>query len=143
MGQVELHQEVIGCSESDSWLGARKEWFLEELHWSKTLEYCACGHPIKELCFIRNRHNGRELLVGNCCVNQFGDFGNLFPPKRTIEEGGSFNPELIRSAYFAGAINDWEFVFYEDNHRRKNRSGKQLSVRRQINQKILIWLRKE
>ncbi len=58
---------------------APKEWEVDK---TKTLEVdkvedevknCQiCNHPIKKLCYIKNKINKKQLIVGSTCVTQFG-----------------------------------------------------------------------
>jgi len=53
-----------------NWEKTSSEWepmFTEE----NTEGVCECGRSIRNLCHIRNIVNGKELIVGSHCVNQF------------------------------------------------------------------------
>ena len=74
MGQKELIQAIVQASRAKNWDLAKLEWHLTEIQLnegSEAEEYCLCGHPIFELCFIKNCYTGRELIVGNVCVKRF------------------------------------------------------------------------
>ena len=34
-------------------------------------DYCICGHPINENCYLTNRKTKNVIHVGNCCIKKF------------------------------------------------------------------------
>lgn len=58
-----------------------KEWTLEyvEVLASGQSGTCLCGHrPILNLCHISNTRNSEKTIVGNVCVEHFGNSGGIF-----------------------------------------------------------------
>ena len=35
------------------------------------VQHCACGHAIRENCYIRNMETGDMIQMGNCCIKRF------------------------------------------------------------------------
>jgi hypothetical protein len=70
-----LHEAVVAASNADYFDAAKQEWtysgsvFLEPEQYN----HCVCGHKINQLCTIRNKTNGKTLVVGSKCVDQFGE----------------------------------------------------------------------
>ncbi len=72
VSQFQLTTEILERSVAQTWDEARREWSLYEIYEADEPETCLCGHfPIIELCVLRNRHNGIQATVGNCCVKHF------------------------------------------------------------------------
>jgi hypothetical protein len=71
MSQYKLTEEILARSVAKTWDAAKLEWHLEDMYESDEPDTCLCGHtPIIELCFLRNRFNDKDALVGNCCVKE-------------------------------------------------------------------------
>lgn len=66
-----LREAILVESESKNWMTAKKEWSLVLIFDEKS--HCVCGHHIVQNCVIHNDINGKELIVGNVCVNQFNE----------------------------------------------------------------------
>ena len=140
----QLKSVVINNSEADTWIAAKAEWTLVDINY-ETGGTCECGqYPITQRCIISNRQNGNELVVGNVCINQFGDKAlqvsnvrillsgfflcnlyfmliNLLQScfanlKKISDEPGSHNAskELRTVARNIGILKDWEFDKYND-----------------------------
>lgn len=143
MGKYQLFSGIIALSQAKDWDTAKLEWRLKEIFFSDDPETCLCGHfPIIELCILKNKKNGKEATVGNCCVKKFMDLPSdkIFQAVKRIRkgEGKSLNAEALSYALEKGWINQWEFKFYLDTCRKRMLSDKQISKRIQINNKVLI-----
>ncbi len=66
-----LQQNVVNASVADDWEVAKREWDLVSIYSNPST--CVCGHEIVENCVIQNRNNNNRLIVGNVCVNHFGE----------------------------------------------------------------------
>ena len=142
-----LTEEIITRSVADKWWTAKKEWRLESIEFADRDEpgVCLCGHrPIIELCFLRNRENGNQTMIGNCCVKKFLKLGSqkVFAAIRRIAEDPerAVNAETIALAVERGWINDWERRFLTDTMRKRRLSQSQRGKRLQINKKLLRCL---
>ncbi len=69
--QTQLQQVVIENSEANTWNNAKKEWDLVTIFSENS--HCICNHFIVDNCEIKNRNNGKTLIVGNVCINHFGE----------------------------------------------------------------------
>lgn len=129
------------------WEITKGEWELDNIQIG--MDRCLCGHyPIKELCIMKNKHNQRWGVVGNCCVKKFLgiDTGNMFDVlKRVIaDHTKSLTKEVIVHAHGRKWINDWERIFYTDIITRGKRlTPKQSDKKISINDKIIRWVKKD
>lgn len=91
-----LVKGVIALSESKVWKDAMLEWDHVEttIAAPDDKERCVCSQPIVEVCHIRNRVTGSELIVGNECVNHF--HGNA----RLIADQAAGLASLLRGQCF-------------------------------------------
>jgi len=144
MPQAELHYQIILRSEAKVWDKARGEWKLNDVWISKEPETCLCGHrPIKEICEIKNRLNGRTTEVGNCCVKHFGleRKDAVFNSIKRVKGGksSSFNEETIELAHDLRIISDRDREFYLNIWRKNDDSlsDAQLKWKRDINRSLL------
>ena len=96
--------------------------------------HCICTHYIKEKCYIRNMVNGKDTIVGNCCINHFGgrDLSSVF---RALRDN-RINPALLSYANEEDVINVWEFNFMMDVWRKRKFSFLQRAKYNQIKKKI-------
>jgi len=69
-----LRKEILEHSEADNLRDAVAEW-----RWTATWlleeddeQHCPCDQPIREICEITNRVNGKRLEIGNKCIKLFG-----------------------------------------------------------------------
>lgn len=70
--QTKLEAGVTAKSVSDNWEQAKEEWVPVSVFRNPKIKKCVCGHrPIINLCKIRNKLNGNELVVGNHCIKYF------------------------------------------------------------------------
>lgn len=141
MSKFKLFEAIVEKSLSSEWEYAKKEWHLayveiaDDSDVADNAYQCACGkNHIKELCFIHNKTNGNELLVGNCCVKKFMDLENdaIFRAIRSKK----LNSEIIEYAFSHNIINEWEKNFLHDVWRKRTFSFKQIETKRKIEKKI-------
>lgn len=141
--QETLRYEILQRSRAKDWDTALAEWDLHRIEFTslREPEVCLCGHfPIIELCYLLNRHNGVEVLVGNVCVQKFlgipsdtlfrGAKRIMLDPAKAASQG------VIDYARRHDWITGWERTFCEDTMRKRNLSPAQLSKRIEINQRI-------
>ena len=131
--QLKFTSEIINLSSSKTWDTAKLEWELKEIYKGSFPETCLCGHfPIVEICVLRNKTNGKEAIVGNCCVKKFigPRSDKIFQAVKRIQKDNkkSLNAETIQYAYHKAWINKWEKEFYLDIMRKRNLSDKQVTV---------------
>jgi hypothetical protein len=143
MNEQTLRQEILERSVATTWDAALAEWELSriELTSLREPETCLCGHfPIIELCYLRNRLNGVEALVGNVCVQKF-----LGIPSDTLFRGfkrimvdpsKAASQSVIDYATQRGWVSSWERSFCESMVRKRSLSPAQLGKRIEINQRI-------
>lgn len=58
-------------SHSKDYDTAKNEWELIGSYYDKGGSYCICGHYIHNIFVIVNTHNGKELEVGEDCIEYF------------------------------------------------------------------------
>ena len=148
MGEFKLIQEIIAISKSDIWEIAKTEWKLHQIFFSKQPATCLCGHfPIIELCEIQNSKNNNIATVGNCCVKKFIGLPSdkIFQAVKRVRRdcGKSLNGDAIELARDKNWINDWEYNFYVDTFRKRNLSERQITKKRQINEKVLLRMSRD
>ena len=141
-GRYRLFECITSLSTSTNREEAKKEWYLAHIEIASPEEVadneyqCLCGHKhLKELCYIKNKKNGKEVLVGNCCVKKFLNLGSdkIF---QAIKKG-RLNPALIAYAHERGIITDWEHGFLMDTVRKRRFSAKQLAIFNRLKKTIL------
>ena len=143
MEKYVLPRKIIRRSKAKTWDRAKQEWELNDIVMTENCEYhCLCGHPIKELCILKNKYNGREVIVGNFCVKKFLNhirsekfFRAIGRVKKDITN--NFNADFIQMMYDKAIINKWEYNFYMDIWRKRNLTKSQLRKKIEINKKIL------
>jgi hypothetical protein len=145
-----LAEEIIALSVANTWAEAKREWALVEVYFADEPRRCLCSHyPIIECCVIRNRLNGNEVIVGNCCVKRFRGLpsAKVFEAlKRVIKDrGAALNQAAVEYAHDRGWLSDGERDFYlntiRPSYRLKGLSPKQLATRVKINERVLARLR--
>jgi len=125
------------------WDLAKEEWQLDSIGWANLQDgkKCLCGHPICELCYITNKFNNNNLLVGNVCVNNFFEISSnlIFTSTKRVykDVAKSFNVYTLEYCSDRNFINDWEYNFLLDTKSKRKLSDKQLSKRKYINTKII------
>lgn len=136
-----LKAHILPLSEASFFDVARAEWKLVGVELHEEWDHCPCGKKIKELCIIRNEHNGHQTHVGNVCVKQFIgiETGNLFSGLKriAIDETANTNIDVIDHAYRLGYIFEKEYKFLMDTRNKRNLSAKQLAWKVKINRRIL------
>ena len=142
MRKFKLFNEVVKLSVSNDWDTVKNEWSLKTVYFGDVPHVCLCGHyPIIELCVIKNKHNGSEATVGNCCVKKFMGLSSdkIFTAvKRVIADGEkSMNIDTIIHAYKQGWINAKEYGFYRDIFKKRKLSDKQMVWKVKINRNII------
>ncbi len=147
MSEYRLIGEIIPLSRSSNWEEAKQEWQLSEVYQAEEPEICLCGHyPIIELCILRNRHNGKNATVGNCCVKKFIGLPSdlIFQAVKRIRSDNekSLNSQALTHAISKGWINKWEYDFYHAVMRKRLLSPKQMTAKRNINLKFINNMRR-
>lgn len=145
--KYKLVEEIIGLSVSKTWEEAQKEWKLitiriaDDKEVSEGVYTCLCGHRhLKELCFIMNKHNGKEALVGNCCIKKFMHdikSDKIFRAINAAKRSNTISSALIDYCYEQGIINSWERGFVTDVHRKRKLTNKQRHKYEMVRSKIL------
>src|ERR1051326_1760272 len=112
MPEYRLTTEIINRSRSNNWDAAKLEWQLQEVFESDDPDTCLCGHfPINEICILRNRLSGTQVVVGNRCVKKFIGLPSdkLFQAVKRIRKDleNSLNADAIQHAHEKGWINQW------------------------------------
>lgn len=140
----DLITEIVSCSKSQTWNIAVMEWDWIDSYlipFDQALDFCLCGHLIRECCIIRNRYTGNERIVGNCCVNKFmkteSDLVFQCIHRLRADITNSLNPATIEYAYRKCAISPWEYKFYYDIMRKRKLSYKQSQIKIRINDTVL------
>lgn len=149
--EYKLIEEIVKLSEANNWESAKGEWvldFIEKLEPEDEPETCLCSHfPIKELCHIRNKFNGRETIVGNVCVTKFLgiDSDSVFASLRRIMTDGSkaISGELASYAMKRGLITEWEYGFCMNTRKKRNLSENQLFKRKEINRRLINKIKRK
>lgn len=147
MPEYKLVKEILSRSQSNVWDIAKHEWALHEIYEVDQPETCLCGHfPIIEICNLRNKTNGQFAIVGNCCVKKFIGLPSdlIFQAVKRVRKDShkSLNSEALYYAYEKNWINEWEFKFSIDTMRKRNLSVKQMQMRKKINEKMLMNMRR-
>ena len=62
---------LLMYSKSKDYETAKNEWELISSYKCKEGLYCICGHQIHNIFVIKNIHNGKELEVGEDCIEYF------------------------------------------------------------------------
>ena len=142
MSEFKLAKRIVEFSTANNWDAAKLEWDLKEVYEAEEPATCLCDHfPIIEICVLRNRTNGNDTIVGNCCVKKFIGLPSdkIFQALKRIrrDTGKSLNAETIRHAYDSGWVNNWEMGFYLDIMRKRNLSSRELEIKIQINEKVM------
>ena len=141
--QQQLTTEIINLSVSNQWETAKNEWDFENAYQSEEFQTCLCGHyPIRNICVISNKLNGNDAEVGNCCINKFLgiETGNkIFESIKRLKQdiSKSLSAEVLTYLYEKDILTEYEYGFYTDTLRKRVMTGKQLHIRKRINQKFL------
>lgn len=143
MSDYRLTAEIIARSQAKAWDAAKLEWALEDVYEAEEPGTCLCGHfPIVETCVLRNKLNGNDAIVGNCCVKKFMGLPSdeiLQAVKRVRKDPAkSLNAHAVQHAFDRGWITAWERDFYFDIMRKRKLSPKQAAKKSQINKKFML-----
>lgn len=72
MGYIEqFASSIIANSESNHYATAMQEWVYQG-ETIKKPNRCICGHYIQQNLVVKNKLNGKDLIIGNCCIKKFG-----------------------------------------------------------------------
>ncbi len=145
-----LPQELVAISQGDKWPEVLDEWRLfniEYLQPGEDSQTCLCHHhPIREVCHIKNDNNNNEAIVGNCCIQKFGEHQKAFASAPMImnafirifkNDKASANEELITFAFKKEAIDRRSYEFYKGIRGRRKLSERQLEWKSDINRRIV------
>jgi hypothetical protein len=145
--EYRLSERIIALSIADQWPVARAEWDLFEVYFADEPETCLCSNfPILEVCVLRNRNNGNRAEVGNVCVNKF-----LGLPSKIIFDGikrvskdrdKALNDSAAHYAFRQKWVTEWEFNFLVNTSRQRSLSAKQQNKRVQINERVLLKMKR-
>lgn len=142
-----LIKQVVKDGKSTDWSEAKKEWEVDAVYEIKNpdeYETCTCGHyPIKEVIVIKNKHNGRELIVGNCCINKFFAFNSDYSRFFHALQKGKINSDIIEQGFEDKVINEWEHSFMKDVWRKRKRTEKQRNKYSEIKQRLLNYYQRK
>jgi hypothetical protein len=145
MTEYELTRQILALSNARTWDEAKLEWALENVYMANEPETCLCGHfPIVELCVLKNKRNGKQATVGNCCVKKFIGLPSdkIFQAVKRVRGKieSALNAEAVEHAYKRSWISEWEKFFYLDTLRKRKLSARQQAKRIEINRKILTLI---
>lgn len=133
--------ELVANSESKWFLSALREWEHVETYPVEEGGTCICGHFIIDHCVMRNRLNGKTLIVGNCCVKKFTGINKSkhFDAIRRVRKDITkpFNPACLHEALNNRIINEDEYRFYINTWRKRNLTDQDKEWRISINERIL------
>jgi len=139
-----LRHEILARSVAKTWSEARLEWGLTHVEFASRDHPATClctHHPIIELCYLTNRVNKQEALVGNVCVTKFFMLGSeqVFNGLRRvlIDPRKPPNAAVIEFAWTHYWITNWEAQFLQDTMRKRVLSDKQRQMRIQLVKKIV------
>jgi hypothetical protein len=144
-----LVEEIIIRSVSKDWHTAKTEWYFESAYKSMVSQTCLCTHhPIFNICIIRNKLNNELAEVGNCCINKFlgiDEANKIFDSVNRLKKDitKSMSPETAEYLINKKVINEFEFNFYKDIHRKRKLSYRQLEIKKMINRKFIRFVIKE
>lgn len=142
-----LIKRVTETSKTTNWLEAKKEWVVDSIYHvedPEEFETCICGHyPIKEVIVIKNKHNGKTLIVGKCCINKFpacpSDYNNFFQAIRNKK----INLAVIEQGFEDKVINEWEHGFTKNVWRKRKLTEKQQNKYSEIKQRLLNYYQRK
>lgn len=98
------------------------------------------------MCVLKNKINGELATVGNCCVKKFLGLPSdkIFQAVKRVrkDKKKSLNAETITHAFDRKWINEWERDFYLNIMRKRNLTDKQAQKKLQVNERVLIGMRR-
>lgn len=117
MTKFRLFEEIVGRSEADTWEEAKEEWQLHHTEFASDEEVafgkytCLCGHThLRELCYIENKTNGNQTMVGNCCIKKFMEDIQSDKIFQAVKRK-KINSFTLDHARKLGIIKEWEYNF--------------------------------
>ena len=142
-----LREEILARSVEKTWEHARPEWSLAHIEFAEEPRTCLCGHyPIIELCYLGNRLNHEEALVGNVCVTRFFDLGShlVFDGLRRVLLDATRPLNAAATAFAAerGWVTAWEVGFLGNTVRKRQLSSRQEATRVKINTALTARVRR-
>lgn len=150
-----LPNELIKLSKAGTWGRAIKEWTLvsvELLDSDEENEHCLCGHPIREICTVRNKLNHNTAIIGNRCIMKFGNdateefqsVGNICKGLKKIKRSYTKAPNqaLIEHCFKQNIITERDKKFCEDTIDKKRLTEGQEGYRYNLNRQIIDGLKK-
>lgn len=152
---------IIENSINKEWDKAKNEWYCYNLKEDED-GICVCGHHLKNLYYIKNKHNDISLIVGSSCVkkfknNQMDEYMNelLSTKKLLLKEEKAYqrlkvkqiNRGVIISVrksylikmYNLNVINPFEYNFYTDIYDKLSLTLNQQKLKTKINDKIVDY----
>jgi len=72
--QQYLTNKIVELSESKNYFDAIDEWdliYMNDL--GVEIGHCTCGHLIRYEYHLKNKENGKNLIVGSTCINRFDE----------------------------------------------------------------------
>ncbi len=146
--KYKLIPEILKLSEAAAWETARGEWELFHVYekYESDPDHCLCGHPILEICVLRNKRNGNNAVVGNVCVKKFlglpSDriFAALKRVRRSPES--SLNYEAVSHAFTSRWFSPWDNEFYLGVLKKRSLTDKQLAIKLKLNQRFVLRMQK-
>jgi hypothetical protein len=150
-----LKEALLQNSNATTWELAKKEWELSSCHVND--DHCSCGHDILNVFLIKNKLNNNKLKIGSSCINHFRDANMSSYSKvllkrakyikekddqyilNTTSERRMFDEHKLKIAEKSleiGAINQWEFDFYNKVHKYSNYTEKQEAVLKRVRTKL-------
>jgi hypothetical protein len=144
-----LTEEIIKLSVSTKWDSAKLEWHFENAYESEEPQTCLCSHfPIINICVIKNKKNNLTTEVGNCCINKFlgiEEGNKIFTSIKRLKNDPtrSMGIDAIEYLKKKRILNDFEYEFYNDIHKKRNLSEKQLEIKKRINKKLIDFTKYE
>lgn len=159
-------EKIVGNSTTSTWEEAKLEWYCYNVD-EDTSGTCICGHKLGNLYYIKNKINGKTLIVGSSCVKKFGeksmvDYVKRVEKKRAEKKAKekrladnekyyetlkaeqlsnniplSIRKPYVEKRYKLNIINNFEFTFYTQVWNYTRLSEKQKALKEKINQKLL------
>jgi len=126
---------LVKHSVSNEWTNAKYEWEHIDTYEESGRE-CVCGKTdITDICVIKNRETGEILEVGNHCVKKIGvEVDDEF---RWIKGKSKSAPKsILKRARANEIINEREYLFYLNIHRKRKLSVKQELYKKSIEEKL-------
>lgn len=139
MSEFYLIPRILDMSVSKLWEEAKYEWELYKIiRLEGDYETCLCEHyPIKDLCHIKNKLNGKTAIVGNCCIKKFVNVDNTSNIINAIKDG-RININVIEFALKKRIINNRQYMFLRSVWRKRKMSEKDDMLLGLLTEKIMM-----